>query len=212
VLDAALSRPVIRPGQTFAIAWEVAGLGFRPETLLYEVSVEKEGVGVVRRIGQFLRLSSRPQPLVLGWEEPAPDRPTHQLRYLDLDLPPPSTPADTRSTWSYAPPTAPTPYPPRPSACWKGTSTRNALAPKWWNHRRRSPGAKRPSRTARRASTREIPSLTPPRALSSFLGYLVFALSIGLPSVLEWTTLTGGHLSSCWLVGRTVRWPWRSVS
>ncbi|HCR04444.1 MAG TPA: hypothetical protein DIU18_04590 [Gemmatimonadetes bacterium] len=44
MLDAALPRPVIRPGQIFAIAWEVVGLGLRPETLLYEVSVELEHI------------------------------------------------------------------------------------------------------------------------------------------------------------------------
>lgn len=86
-LPAALLRPEIRPGQSFAIAWEVAGLGFRPEELVFDVSVERSGVGVLRRIGQFLRLSEPPQPLVLSWREPGPDRPTHHFRYLDLDLP-----------------------------------------------------------------------------------------------------------------------------
>lgn len=86
-LDAALPRARILPGQTFAIAWEVTGLGFRPETLRYEVSVEREGVNVLRRFGQFLRLADRPQPLALSWEEPGPERPTYDFRYLDLDLP-----------------------------------------------------------------------------------------------------------------------------
>lgn len=87
VLDAALTRPEIRPGQSFAVAWEVVGLGFRPEELSFEVSVERSGVSVLRRIGQFLRIADRPQPLVLSWTEPGPERPTHHFRYLDLELP-----------------------------------------------------------------------------------------------------------------------------
>ena len=86
-LAAALPRPQIRPGQTFAIAWEVAGLGFRPETLQFEVSVERTRRSVFRRIGEFVGLADRPQPLALSWEEAGPDRPTHFFRYLDLDLP-----------------------------------------------------------------------------------------------------------------------------
>ena len=87
-LAGALPRAQIRPGQTFAIVWEVAGLGFRPETLQFEVSVEKTGRGFFRRIGEFVGLADRPQPLALSWEEPGPDRPTHYIRYLDLELPP----------------------------------------------------------------------------------------------------------------------------
>lgn len=88
VLPSALPRARILPGQTFAIAWEVAGLGFRPETLAFEVSVERMGRNVLRRFGDFLRLTDRPQPLTLTWEEPAPDQPSEHFRYLNLDLPP----------------------------------------------------------------------------------------------------------------------------
>lgn len=87
-LPAALPRARILPGETFAIAWEVAGLGFRPETLRFAVSVERTDRGVVRRIGEFLGLADRPQPLALSWEEPAPDEPGPAFHYLELDLPP----------------------------------------------------------------------------------------------------------------------------
>jgi tetratricopeptide (TPR) repeat protein len=87
VLHAALPRPLIRPGQTFAMAWEVVGLGFRPETLRFEVSIEREDLGLLRRLGQLLRVADRPQPLVLSWEEPGPESPTPLFRYLALDLP-----------------------------------------------------------------------------------------------------------------------------
>ena len=83
----ALPRARIRAGETFAIGWEVAGLGFRDETLEFEVSVERTDRGVFRRIGEFLRLADRPQPLALTWQEPGPTEPRHLFRYLSLDLP-----------------------------------------------------------------------------------------------------------------------------
>jgi hypothetical protein len=88
VLALTLPTTDIHPDQELAIAWEVAGLGFRPETLRFELSVERTDRGVIRRLGEFLGLADRPQPLALSWEEPAPDRPSHHFRYLDLDVPP----------------------------------------------------------------------------------------------------------------------------
>jgi hypothetical protein len=88
VLALTLPTTDIRPDQELAIAWEVAGLGFRPETLRFELSVERTDRGVIRRLGEFLGLADTPQPLALSWEEPAPDRPSHHFRYLDLDVPP----------------------------------------------------------------------------------------------------------------------------
>jgi hypothetical protein len=75
-------------GSPLAIAWELSGLGFRSETLEYQVSVERTGRNVFRRLGEFLRLADRPQPLALAWQEPAPDAPQVQFRHLALDLPP----------------------------------------------------------------------------------------------------------------------------
>lgn len=86
-LPAALPRAEIRPGQRLAIAWEVAGLGFRSEVLEFAVSVDRTDRGVLRRIGEFLGLSERPPSLALSWQEQGPDRPTHHFRHVDLDLP-----------------------------------------------------------------------------------------------------------------------------
>jgi len=83
-----LLRPRIHSGDSLAVAWEISGLGFRPETLEYSVSVDQTDRNVLRRIGEFLRLADRPQPLSLSWQEPAPERPTPQFRHLALDLPP----------------------------------------------------------------------------------------------------------------------------
>lgn len=86
-VDAALPTSRIRPGQSFAVAWEVSGLGFRPETFQFELSIERTGRSIFRRIGELLRVAGRAQPLALSWEEPGPDHPTHYFRYLDLELP-----------------------------------------------------------------------------------------------------------------------------
>jgi len=84
----ALTLARLRPGEPLAIAWEIAGLGFRPETLRLAVSVERTDRGVFRRLGEFFGLAERPASLALSWEEPGPDRPTTVFRHLALDLPP----------------------------------------------------------------------------------------------------------------------------
>jgi len=83
----ALLKTEIRPGQTFAIGWEVSGLGFRAETLRFEVGVNRVNRSVLRRIGEFLRVSGSPRLVSIGWDEPGPTRPGPVFRYLDLDLP-----------------------------------------------------------------------------------------------------------------------------
>lgn len=86
-VDLLLPRNELRSGEPFAIGFEVSGLGFRPETLVFEVSVEQEGRSVLGRIGDFLGVGDPPRPLVLSWQEPGPDHPSHVFRYLRLDLP-----------------------------------------------------------------------------------------------------------------------------
>lgn len=86
-LPAARPRARVLPGEPIAIAWEVAGLGFRPEILRFEVSVDRTDRNVFRRIGQFFGLAGRPASLVLSWEEPGPPAPAPHFRHLDLALP-----------------------------------------------------------------------------------------------------------------------------
>ena len=86
-LPQALKKAEILIGQTFAIAWEVSGLGFRSETLLFEVSVSPINRGVLRQIGEFLRITKPARPLRLSWEESGPLSPGPLFRYLNLDLP-----------------------------------------------------------------------------------------------------------------------------
>lgn len=84
----ALPRATLTTQEPFAIVWEVAGLGFRAETLRFRVTVERTDRRVINRIGGFLGLSDRPQPIELSWDEPAPDEPGHDFHYLSLELPP----------------------------------------------------------------------------------------------------------------------------
>jgi hypothetical protein len=86
-VEHALPRAEILPGQTFAIGWEVTGLGFRTETLFFELSVTRTDRSVLSRIGGFLGISRPTQRLRLEWEEPGPEAPSPLFRYLDLDLP-----------------------------------------------------------------------------------------------------------------------------
>ena len=51
------------------------------------MSVERTDRNVLRRLGDFLRITDRPRPLALSWQEPAPEAPGTHFRHLDLDLP-----------------------------------------------------------------------------------------------------------------------------
>lgn len=86
-LERVLPRASVRPGQRFAIGWEVVGLGFRAETFRFRVAVERTDRSVFNRIGSFLRLSDGPRPMTLSWEEPGPGEPGRAFHYLVLELP-----------------------------------------------------------------------------------------------------------------------------
>jgi len=82
-----LPTPEITSGDSLAIAWEVSGLGYRPEILDLEVQVERTGRGVLRRLGELLRLASPPTAVAISWEDQAPDRPEIAFRHLNIALP-----------------------------------------------------------------------------------------------------------------------------
>ncbi len=89
-LEAALSRALVRPsirsGEPLGIVFEVSGLGWRPEELDFELSVERAGRNLLQRAGQALGLLDRDRPLSLAWLEQGPERPEPLLRWLTLDL------------------------------------------------------------------------------------------------------------------------------
>ncbi|MEJ2203678.1 MAG: hypothetical protein P8170_06180 [Gemmatimonadota bacterium] len=91
-LDAAAEQVLIRPeitrGETLGVVWELGGVGWRPETITYRLTVDRADRGVVRRLGERLGIVGPDQSLALSWEEPGPDRPGGQLRWADLELPP----------------------------------------------------------------------------------------------------------------------------
>jgi len=82
-----LTRPEIRTGEDFAIGWEVSGLGFRYETLDFQVSVARTSRGLLGRIGDFLRVTRRPIAWELSWQETSPPEPGHVFHMLNLSVP-----------------------------------------------------------------------------------------------------------------------------
>ena len=74
-------------GNGVGIVWEVTGLGFRAETLTFDLSVERTDRNLLQRLGGFLGVSEPARPLSLRWQEPGPDGPGVLFRHLDLDLP-----------------------------------------------------------------------------------------------------------------------------
>jgi len=86
-LPHALVSPVIRSGQRVALGWEVSGLGWGSEDVTYRLRVERTDVGLLGRVGRWLRLGGREQALSLSWTEPGPAQPKPQFHWLALDLP-----------------------------------------------------------------------------------------------------------------------------
>ncbi len=84
-VPALLPEARVRRGESLVVAWEVAGLGFRPESLHFELSLERADRGLIGRLGGFLGLSSGPQPVEVAWEEVGPDRPGPMFFALRLD-------------------------------------------------------------------------------------------------------------------------------
>lgn len=78
---------VVHSGDPIALGWEVAGLGFRAESLGFELSIARTDRSVWNRIGGALGLSDGPHPTLLSWEEPGPSEPRHSFYSVRLDLP-----------------------------------------------------------------------------------------------------------------------------
>ncbi|MEX2467675.1 MAG: hypothetical protein WD995_12250 [Gemmatimonadota bacterium] len=83
----ALVVPIIDGGERLGIVWEVSGLGFRAETLTFDLSVERTDRNLLQRLGGFLGLTERPRPLALRWQDAGPDEPGAFFRHLELELP-----------------------------------------------------------------------------------------------------------------------------
>ena len=77
----------LRPNEQIAVGWELFGLGWRPEDVEFELSFYKEGGGFFGRLGRWLRVSSRKEPLRIGWEEPGPFEVGPWFRSVEVTLP-----------------------------------------------------------------------------------------------------------------------------
>lgn len=85
-LEAGFVRSV-RPGDHIWVGWEVWGMGWRPEELEYELTLERPSGGLFRRAGRAFGLFRRTAPVSLGWTEPGPERPGPAFRSLGLAVP-----------------------------------------------------------------------------------------------------------------------------
>ncbi len=72
--------------QRLSVVWEAYGLGPEDAEISYRLSAERLDRSLLGRVGEFLRLSRRADPLHLEWSEPGPDRPGAHFRSVELDL------------------------------------------------------------------------------------------------------------------------------
>ena len=85
--DHARARDWIEAGESLAIAWELFGFGYRPETISYHLSVERAQQGLLGRVGRRLGLLRAPPRQRLEWEEEGPTGPGPVLRSVEIQLP-----------------------------------------------------------------------------------------------------------------------------
>ena len=90
-LDSALDimRPSTRlsANERIAVGWELFGLGWRPEDVEFELSFYREGEGFFGRIGRWLGLRDREEPLRIGWDESGPFEVGPWFRSVEVTLP-----------------------------------------------------------------------------------------------------------------------------
>lgn len=76
----------VRAGDAIHVAWEVYGLRIG-ETAQVRIGVNEVSVGVLSRVGQFLRMIDPGEPMAMSWEEAGPDVLGTVFRSVELDLP-----------------------------------------------------------------------------------------------------------------------------
>ena len=69
------------------LGWEIFGLGWRREDMSFELSFYKEGEGFFGKIGRWLGLRSREEPLRIGWSEPGPSEIGPWFRSVEVTIP-----------------------------------------------------------------------------------------------------------------------------
>ena len=86
-VERVLPRTWFRAGERIGVAWELFGLGYRDEVLLYRLSVEQESEGTLSRVARWLGVGGAGRTEALEWEELAPERPGSTLRSVELEMP-----------------------------------------------------------------------------------------------------------------------------
>lgn len=89
-LEEALPRVLpstrVEQGRRVAVAWEVYGL--RPnESARITVGFTRHREGILRRLGEFLRVVETEEPIVVSFEDAAPDRLGTVFRAIHMELP-----------------------------------------------------------------------------------------------------------------------------
>jgi len=69
------------------LGWEVFGLSSRQEDVSFQLSFYKEGEGFFRKIGRWLGLGGREEPLRIVWSEPGPSDMGPWFRSIEVTIP-----------------------------------------------------------------------------------------------------------------------------
>ncbi len=85
-LPTAMPAARIRVGDAFKVAWELYGLRIG-ESASVRIGVDQGGTGVLRRLGQFLRVLEPDAPVVMTYEDAGPDVLGTVFRSVQLNLP-----------------------------------------------------------------------------------------------------------------------------
>ena len=85
-LPTALPAARIKVGDAFKVAWELYGLAIG-ESANVRIGVDQGGTGLLRSVGQFLRVLEPDAPVVLTYEEAGPDVLGTVFRSVQLNLP-----------------------------------------------------------------------------------------------------------------------------
>ena len=85
-LPTALPAVRIRAGEALKVAWELYGLAIG-ESASVRIGVDQGGQGLIRRLGQFLRVLEPESPVVMTYEDAGPDVLGTVFRAVQLNFP-----------------------------------------------------------------------------------------------------------------------------
>ena len=87
-LPLVLSSLEIGAEQAIGVGWEIFGLGWRPEHVGFELSLSRDGQGILRTLGRWLGVGGgEDEPVQIGWSESGPEKPGGWFRSVNVDIP-----------------------------------------------------------------------------------------------------------------------------